>query len=48
MDGALKMLIDVEGLPALAGAMLEGGIYRETVTAVMGTNAMALVGASLR
>ena len=28
MDGALKMVVDVEGLPALAGALLDAGLPR--------------------
>jgi microsomal dipeptidase-like Zn-dependent dipeptidase len=47
MDGALKMLIDVHGLPALAGALLEAGLDQSTVSGVMGGNAATLLRAAL-
>ncbi len=47
MDGALKMLIDVEGYPALAGALLESGIPAEAVEGVMGRNSAALLRTAL-
>lgn len=40
MDGALKMLIDVEGLPALTDALLEGGLAPHAVERVLGSNAI--------
>jgi microsomal dipeptidase-like Zn-dependent dipeptidase len=43
MDGALRMLIDVEGLPALTGALLESGLSSETVADVMGANSARLL-----
>ena len=43
MDGALKMLIDVEGYPALAGALLESDVPASSVEGVMGRNAIALL-----
>ena len=43
MDGALKMLIDVEGYPALAGSLLESGAPVESVEGVMGRNAVAFL-----
>ncbi|MET1232817.1 MAG: membrane dipeptidase [Candidatus Limnocylindrales bacterium] len=39
-DGALRMPFDVRGLPALTGALLESGLDRETVTGIMGRNAL--------
>jgi microsomal dipeptidase-like Zn-dependent dipeptidase len=47
MDGALRMLIDVEGLPALADALLESGLDASTVRGVLGGNAVRLFGAAL-
>jgi microsomal dipeptidase-like Zn-dependent dipeptidase len=47
MDGALRMLIDIEGLPALAGALLESGLDESAVAAVMGGNALATLRAAL-
>jgi membrane dipeptidase len=47
MDGALRMLIDVEGLPALAGALLEAGTPATSVTGVLGANAIRTLRASL-
>jgi microsomal dipeptidase-like Zn-dependent dipeptidase len=47
MDGAMRTLIDVEGLPALAEALLASGLSEPTVTAVMGANAVALLRAAL-
>ncbi|MEP7158409.1 MAG: membrane dipeptidase [Chloroflexota bacterium] len=41
MDGALRMLIDSEGLPALAGALLDSGLSDGVVRAVFGGNAVA-------
>jgi microsomal dipeptidase-like Zn-dependent dipeptidase len=40
MDGALEMLVDVEGLPALAGALRDVGMPASTVRGVMGANAL--------
>jgi microsomal dipeptidase-like Zn-dependent dipeptidase len=36
MDGALRMLIDVEGLPALADALLDSGLAEGVVRLLMG------------
>jgi microsomal dipeptidase-like Zn-dependent dipeptidase len=47
MDGALRMLVDVEGLPALAAALLDSGMGERTVAAVMGGNAINLLSAGL-
>jgi microsomal dipeptidase-like Zn-dependent dipeptidase len=47
MDGALRMLIDVEGLPALAGALLAAGLGAPEVAAVLGGNAARLLRAAL-
>ena len=47
MDGALKMLINVEGLPALADALLASGLDTQTVSGVMGANAAAILRAAL-
>jgi microsomal dipeptidase-like Zn-dependent dipeptidase len=41
MDGALKMVIDVEGYPALADALLRSDLPARTVEGVMGRNAIA-------
>ena len=43
MDGALKTVIDVEGLPALTSALLESGLPQSTVEAVLGRNAVSLL-----
>jgi microsomal dipeptidase-like Zn-dependent dipeptidase len=43
MDGALKMLIDVEGLPALADALMEERVDEAGVTAFLGGNAGMLL-----
>ena len=47
MDGALRMLIDVEGLPALADALLESGLPAESVSGILGANAARFLGAAL-
>ena len=47
MDGALPMLIDVEGLPALVAALLDSGLDESVVAGVMGGNAAALLRAAL-
>jgi microsomal dipeptidase-like Zn-dependent dipeptidase len=47
MDGALTMLIDVEGLPALADALLKSAMPVDRVRAVMGANAARLIRAAL-
>jgi microsomal dipeptidase-like Zn-dependent dipeptidase len=39
MDGALRMLIDVEGLAALTDALLESGLPAESVSGILGANA---------
>ena len=43
MDGALREVIDVEGLPALTSALLHDGIAPATVAGVMGGNAVELL-----
>jgi microsomal dipeptidase-like Zn-dependent dipeptidase len=40
MDGALRMVIDVEGLPALADALLTSGLSDDTVSRILGRNAI--------
>lgn len=47
MDGALRMLVDVQGLPALADALLEAGLSEATVSRVLGGNAAGFLRASL-
>jgi microsomal dipeptidase-like Zn-dependent dipeptidase len=47
MDGALRMAIDVDGLPALAGALLDSGLDANAVAGVMGANALRLLRAAL-
>jgi len=47
MDGALRMLIEVDGLPALADAYLGSGLSEIEVSAVMGTNAAQLLARGL-
>jgi microsomal dipeptidase-like Zn-dependent dipeptidase len=39
MDGALRMLIDAQGLPALADALLMSGVSADVVSDVLGGNA---------
>jgi microsomal dipeptidase-like Zn-dependent dipeptidase len=46
MDGALRMVVDVEGLPALAGALL-GEVPEAQATAFLGGNAVRFLRASL-
>jgi microsomal dipeptidase-like Zn-dependent dipeptidase len=48
MDGALKMVIDVEGLPALADALLASDLNANVVRGVMGANAVRVIRAALR
>jgi microsomal dipeptidase-like Zn-dependent dipeptidase len=47
MDGALRMVIDVEGYPALADAMLRSGLPASIVEGVMGRNAVDLLSRAL-
>ena len=47
MDGALKMLIDAEGLPALADALLMGGVSADVVSGVLAGNASRFLRAAL-
>jgi membrane dipeptidase len=47
MDGALRMIVDVEGLPALASALLEDGLPAVLVEGVMGANAARLLRSAL-
>jgi microsomal dipeptidase-like Zn-dependent dipeptidase len=42
-DGALRMPFDVNGLPALTGALLAAGLGREAVAGMMGGNALRLL-----
>jgi microsomal dipeptidase-like Zn-dependent dipeptidase len=48
MDGALKMVIDVEGLPALADALLRAELAPKLVEGVMGANAVSTLRSSLQ
>jgi microsomal dipeptidase-like Zn-dependent dipeptidase len=43
MDGALRELIDVEGLPGLTSALLHDGMAPATVAGVIGANAVELL-----
>jgi microsomal dipeptidase-like Zn-dependent dipeptidase len=43
MDGALRMVIDVEGLPALTDALLSSRMAASTVQQVLGGNAASLL-----
>jgi len=47
MDGALKMLIDVEGLPALGDALLTSGASADVVSDVFAGNATRFLRAAL-
>jgi membrane dipeptidase len=47
MDGALKMLIDVEGVPALVDALLADGVTPEVVRGFLGGNAARFLRAAL-
>jgi microsomal dipeptidase-like Zn-dependent dipeptidase len=47
MDGALKMLIDCEGLPALADTMLAAGLSETVVSDVIGSNAARFLRSAL-
>lgn len=47
MDGALRMLIDFEGLPALVDALLDSGLSAESVSGILGANATRLLRAAL-
>ena len=47
MDGALKMLIDCEGLPALADTMLAAGLPETVVADVFGGNAARFLRSAL-
>lgn len=47
MDGALRMVVDVQGLPALADALLESGLSEATVSRVLGGNAVGFLRRSL-
>jgi microsomal dipeptidase-like Zn-dependent dipeptidase len=47
MDGALRMVIDVEGLPALADRLLEEHMEPSVVSGVLGGNATRFLRASL-
>jgi len=48
MDGALKTVVDAEGLPALTGALLNAGLSPKIVEAVMGGNALRVLRAAGR
>jgi membrane dipeptidase len=43
MDGALKMVIDSEGLPALTTALLDSGLSPSVVEGVLGGNALRIL-----
>ena len=43
MDGALRMLVDVEGIPALTDTLLKSGLPAPSVEAVMGRNAISFL-----
>jgi microsomal dipeptidase-like Zn-dependent dipeptidase len=47
MDGALKMLIDCEGLPALADTMLAAGFSETSIVAILGGNAARFLRSAL-
>jgi microsomal dipeptidase-like Zn-dependent dipeptidase len=47
MDGALRMLIDVEGLPGLADGLLESGLEADSVSGTLGANATRFLRAAL-
>jgi microsomal dipeptidase-like Zn-dependent dipeptidase len=47
MDGALEMLVDVEGLPALGSALLDRGLPVSAVRGVMGQNALSWLASAL-
>ena len=47
MDGALKMLIDAQGLPALADTLLAAGEEPDTVRGVIGANAARFLRSAL-
>ena len=47
MDGALKMLIDVEGLPAVTDALLQSGLPQGAVEGAVGGNAWRFLHAFL-
>jgi len=47
LDGALRMVIDIEGYPALVGALLESGLGRKSVEGVLGMNAARFLGSAL-
>ena len=47
MDGALRTVVDVQGLPALAGTLLDTGLPTSTVAGVMGQNAVTWLKAAL-
>jgi microsomal dipeptidase-like Zn-dependent dipeptidase len=48
MDGALRTVIDARGLPALTDALLQAGLDRPVVEAVMGGNAVRLLSEALK
>ena len=47
MDGALRMLIDVEGPPALVDALLASGLDQSVVSGYLGRNAVRFLRAAL-
>jgi microsomal dipeptidase-like Zn-dependent dipeptidase len=47
MDGALRMVVDVEGLPALTEALLDSGMSTQLVSGIIGGNAVRFLRASL-
>jgi membrane dipeptidase len=48
MDGALRMVTDVAGLPALTDALLVSGLSQPTVEGVLGANAVHLLNNALK
>lgn len=47
MDGALRVVCDAAGLPAVTAALLGGGLDRDTVAALLGGNALRILDAAL-
>jgi membrane dipeptidase len=47
MDGALRTVVDAEGLPALADALLRAGLTEAEVAGFMGGNAVRFLGSAL-
>jgi membrane dipeptidase len=47
MDGGLRTVIDIDGLPALTNALLESGLAEDVVRRVMGGNAVRFLESAL-